>query len=1510
MKKRIFSAILVITMLMTMFTVPTYAATEYTSGIYTYTVSNGTATITKCNTTSSSVSVPSTLGGYSVTGLSGSAFTSCSNLSSITIPASITNITTGSAGSWFYCSKLSSISVNSSNANYSSSDGVLFNKAKTELLVYPVAKTSESYTVPSSTTTISVDAFAFIKYLKNLTIPSSVKSIKAGAFECASSLETVNIAEGVTLDSRCYSLFYNCTSLKTINIPASISYLPAQMFYGCTSLQSIDLSNVTSISKSGLTGYVFYGCTNLSSVTLGNKLTYIGNQVFDNCTSLKTLAIPSSVTDVDLLAFDDSSIEAFTLESGCEAAITAIKYYRRKSNSKLKTITVSSSNSGLYSDGTAVYSKDKTKLYYSNPSKIGSSYSILSGTKTLTEFAFANNTNLTTVVIPEGVTTLEHDVFYGCSNLKSATIPKSVTTIADTNGKANEFSPFSNCNSSVKLRVYAGTAGETYANSYGFDYELINDAVSMPTISYSDYYGGKSISITSSTSGATIYYTTDGTTPSTSSTKYTGAFNITSSKTIKAIATKSGYTNSSVASKTITIYTASAPTSSVTSGTAVTAGSTVYLNTSQSNAKIYYTTNGTTPTTSSTLYTSSGITINSSTTIKAIVVASGYAQSSVATFTYSIKASTYTLTYSANGGSGAPSPQDGTTLTISSTVPTYFPRTFLGWSKSGSATSPGYLPGGTISLTGDTTLYAVWSDDTTLSTSLPTTSNGKISIGGTYRYFKFTPSTSGTYIFESTLSDGDTCGYLYNSAGSQLAYNDDGGSENGNTRNFKISYELTSGTTYYFAAKYYGTSTTGTIPVKLSKQTLKVSTPTMQATNIMGGKRIDISCSTSGATIYYTTNGTTPTTSSTKYTGSFNITTSGTTTVKAIAVCNGYENSDVASTNFSLSKVSTPTASPSGGTITSSTSVSLSCSTSGATIYYTTNGNTPTTSSTKYTGAITISSTTTLKAIAVASGYVNSEGMTCEYTYQDAKQFTMLEDNYRFYNWFDSFGYPYHYEGENWVSDYRIPRERYISVFGLTKGTQEYNSRGNWGGSCFGMASSCGMFYMNYLNYNLYDASADNLFEIAAPGAPNKGLTILIEKYQLVQSYGDVLKERIYNATDYDKTSTASKTQKIIDAVKHFEETGKKPIVLAVRSDKSGHAIFPYKVIQNSDGSYYIYVYDNNAPYGTDNKVYISKDLKSFNYLNNYTRNMTFTYIDTIKKAMGGITLMDEENSVKTSEINVFINSTNAQIMTTDGVSIENIEGAFRVEVDDNQERSSSEYILPIGDYMITVYDDTINELNVSVANDYDYQDVFTTDTQATVFVGVNSETNRVYAIISSNENSFNTITTLNTDGISNTIESEGMILGVSPISNEEVGVTSDKSIVFDGNTISIDELESISTLTGSITSSSDECYIEVKQSTLSKSSNGISGNLSLNVINKTGDILDSNMYVALYDESGKLLSLFTRDDVLYNGTNYINLGSLNYFGLSGNKFKLKIMLWDGPSTIKPISNALEIEIK
>src|SRR5439155_1126483 len=136
---------------------------------------------------------------------------------------------------------------------------------------------------------------------------------------------------------------------------------------------------------------------------------------------------------------------------------------------------------------------------------------------------------------------------------------------------------------------------------------------------------------------------------------------------------------------------------------------------------------------------------------------------------------------------------------------------------------------------------------------------------------------------------------------------------------------------------------------------------------------------TPGATIYYTTDGSTPTTASPAYSGPILV--MQTTTIQAMATASGMINSAVASATYTfLQQVATPTFSPAAGTYTSSVIVTISDSTAGAAIHYTTDGSTPTTSSPVYTGSITVAQTTTIKAMATAGGMANSAVASATYT--------------------------------------------------------------------------------------------------------------------------------------------------------------------------------------------------------------------------------------------------------------------------------------------------------------------------------------------------------------------------------------------------------------------------------------------------------------------------------------------------------------------------------------------------
>ena len=175
-----------------------------------------------------------------------------------------------------------------------------------------------------------------------------------------------------------------------------------------------------------------------------------------------------------------------------------------------------------------------------------------------------------------------------------------------------------------------------------------------------------------------------------------------------------------------------------------------------------------------------------------------------------------------------------------------------------------------------------------------------------------------------------------------------------------------------------GNSITSTVTANFAA---KCATPTF---SVSGGtynatQSVTLSCATDGATIYYTTNGSTPTTSSSVYSSAISVTSTN-TTIKAIAAKSSMANSDVASATYVL-KCATPVITPATGTFTGAQDVTITCATAGASIYYTNNGGTPSSSSTAYS-AFSVDATKTIKAIATKSGWTDSDIATSTITIQ------------------------------------------------------------------------------------------------------------------------------------------------------------------------------------------------------------------------------------------------------------------------------------------------------------------------------------------------------------------------------------------------------------------------------------------------------------------------------------------------------------------------------------------------
>ena len=168
----------------------------------------------------------------SVTNIGDYAFDNCNGLTSIAIPSGVSSI---GVGPFAGCFRLTAINVDPQNAFYSSTNGVLFNKAQATLVQYP-GGVAGAYSIPHGIACIGDYAFDFCYSLSSITIPGSVTNIGSNAFFNCSSLASVMISNGVKNIGA--DAFFDCP-LITLTLPASITNLGEDAFQGCTVLTNV-----------------------------------------------------------------------------------------------------------------------------------------------------------------------------------------------------------------------------------------------------------------------------------------------------------------------------------------------------------------------------------------------------------------------------------------------------------------------------------------------------------------------------------------------------------------------------------------------------------------------------------------------------------------------------------------------------------------------------------------------------------------------------------------------------------------------------------------------------------------------------------------------------------------------------------------------------------------------------------------------------------------------------------------------------------------------------------------------------------------------------------------------------------------------------------------------------------------------------------------------------------------------------------------------------------------------
>ena len=443
------------------------------TGLYFIVTGNNTVKMTYFDTDynfySGEVTIPSSVAyqgrTYTVNEIGDMAFVNCPNLTSVTIPNTVTSFGDGAF------SNTGLISITIPNSVESIGEGVFMHcpdmvsatlsDAITGIpdQTFRLCSSLASVTLPSHLTSIGKRAFESCGALVSITLPDALQTIEGSAFyysgltsiDIPNSVTTVggsafglcdNLAEAHLSESMTIiedHLFYNCGNLRSVSIPSQLVKIGNSAFYQCINLEEVSIpATVTTIG-----GTAFQSCYNLNSVSIPATLTYLGNAAFSECTSLTSATLPEGLDTIPQYLFSSChSLASITIPEsvvaieesafyGCDSLQTvyipqnveiigdgAFSYCHG-----LETIELDPNNDRFKIVDGVLFNLSKTILMLYPAGRRASSYAIPSSVDTIAKQSFAGANYLTEVVIPNSVTMIGASAFNRCNGLHSVTIP-------------------------------------------------------------------------------------------------------------------------------------------------------------------------------------------------------------------------------------------------------------------------------------------------------------------------------------------------------------------------------------------------------------------------------------------------------------------------------------------------------------------------------------------------------------------------------------------------------------------------------------------------------------------------------------------------------------------------------------------------------------------------------------------------------------------------------------------------------------------------------------------------------------------------------------------------------------------------------------------------------------------------------------------------------------------------------------------------------------------------------